>query len=101
MFRLKEDGSLLVVHVDDLMWTTLSPAMAKAMEQLRKDFKFSETSTDNVECCGVRINNDTAGGELTFSLAHYIRSCLTEVPVDESAVPSSVESCLKCEVLLG
>ena len=92
LFRLKEDGSFLVVHVDDLMWTTLSPAMAKAMEQLRKDFKFSETSTDSVERCGVKINDNTACGELTFSLAHYIRSCLTEVPVDESAVPSSVES---------
>ena len=33
-----------------------------------------------------------ASGELTFSLAHYIRSCIAEVPIDESASPSSVES---------
>jgi hypothetical protein len=92
LFKLKADGSLLVVHVDDLLWATLSPAMEQAMRQLKEDFKFSETTTDNVEYCGVRVVNDTSVGEVTFSLAHYIRSCMSEVAVDESQPPSSVES---------
>ena len=92
LFRLKADGSLLVVHVDDLMWATVSPAMRDTMERLQADFKFSETTVDKVEYCGVRIVNDKASGELTFSLAHYIRSCIAELPIDESASPSSVES---------
>ena len=40
----------------------------------------------------MRIINDRAAGKLTFSLAHYIRSCIAEVPVVVSASPSSVES---------
>jgi len=70
----------------------LSPAMERVMQQLMKDFKFSETTVDDVEYCGVRIINDSAAGKLTFSLAHYIRSCIAEVPVDDSVSPSSVES---------
>ena len=92
LFKLKADGSLLVVHVDDLSWATLSPAMEQAMRQLKEDFKFSETTTDNVEYCGARIVNDTSVGEVTFSLAHCIRSCTSEVAVDESQSPSSVKS---------
>ena len=49
LFRLKADGSLLVVHVDDLMWATVSPAMRDTMERLQADFKFRETTVDEVE----------------------------------------------------
>ena len=55
---------LLVVHVDDLMWTG-SPAMESKMQQICEAYRFGKVEKNSFRYCGREVRKDSTGVTVT------------------------------------
>eukprot|EP00435_Cladocopium_sp_Y103_P066574 s39_g28.t2 len=98
-----DDGSLaglLVVHVDDLLWTG-GPYIEKIMEEIQTKYNFGKTSVNRFTYCGREVVKDSTGvdeklrGQLRSvigSLAWYARVCRPDLSYAVCKLQSSVHA---------